>query len=75
MAKNSKKQKVAEVVKDKLEDAALEIVEKANTSSHPWYKKALLYILAVVFGGSAFVVSNYGEQILSFLEDLFKALI
>ena len=75
MANNSKKQKVVEAVSDKLEDSAIEIVEKAKNSSHPWYKKALLYVLGIICGGCAYIFSNYGEQILSFLDDLFKSLI
>lgn len=59
---------VSEEVKDRLESAATSVVEKANDASRPWYTRALLYILAVILGGIAFMFANFGDAILTLLE-------
>lgn len=59
---------VSEEVKDRLESAATSVVEKANDASRPWYTRTLLYILAVILGGIAFMFANFGDAILTLLE-------
>lgn len=75
MAEDNKKHQVVDTVKDKLEDVATDLIEKANTSPQPWYKKALLYVLAILLGGGAFICTNYGDQIYKLIEELLKNLI
>lgn len=74
MAEETNKQQVADSVKEKLEDVATDLIEKAKQSSQPWYKKALLYVLAVVLGGGAFICANYGEELVKFFEEILKGL-
>ncbi len=60
--------KSAEVVKDKLEDAAESVIEKAQDANHPWYTKVALYIVAVILGGCAFLFANFGDTIMIIIE-------
>jgi hypothetical protein len=55
-------------IKEKLEDVAESLVEQASKSTHPWYAKAALYVVAVILGGIAFLCANFGEQIMSIIE-------
>lgn len=62
------KSAATEVVKDKLEDAAESVIEKAQDANHPWYTKVALYIVAVVLGGCAFLFANFGDTIMTIIE-------
>lgn len=55
-------------VKDKLEDAATTLIEHASDQKTPWYKKALLYVGAVILGGCAFLFANFGDTIMAIIE-------
>lgn len=57
-----------DVVKDKLEDAAESVIEKAQDAKHPWYTKVALYIVAVILGGGAFLFANFGDTIMIIIE-------
>ena len=62
------KSAVTDVVKDKLEDAAESMIEKAQNANHPWYTKVALYIVAVILGGCAFLFANFGDTIMIIIE-------
>jgi serine/threonine protein phosphatase PrpC len=62
------KSAATEEVKEKLEDAAESIIQKAQNSSNPWYTKMALYIAAVVVGGLAFLMANFGDTIMLIIE-------
>lgn len=62
------KSAATEVVKDKLEDAAESVIEKAQDANHPWYTKVALYIVAVILGGCAFLFANFGDTIMTIIE-------
>ena len=62
------KSAATEVVKDKLEDAAESVIEKAQNANHPWYTKVALYIVAVILGGCAFLFANFGDTIMTIIE-------
>lgn len=62
------KSAATEVVKDKLEDAAESMIEKAQNANHPWYTKVALYIVAVILGGCAFLFANFGDTIMIIIE-------
>ena len=62
------KSAVTEEVKEKLEDAATSLVEKAQDDKHPWYTKVGLYIAATILGGLAFLFANFGDTILIIIE-------
>ena len=59
---------VTDEVKDKLEDAATDLVKTAQDPKHPWYTKVALYFAAVILGGIAFLVANFGETIYAIIE-------
>lgn len=68
------KSAATEVVKDKLEDAAESVIEKAQSSNHPWYTKVALYIVAVILGGCAFLFANFGDTIMTIIENWLNGL-
>lgn len=59
---------VTDEVKDKLEDAAEDLVKSAQDPKHPWYTKVALYFAAVILGGLAFLIANFGETIYTIIE-------
>ena len=59
---------VTEEVKDKLGDAAEDLVKTAQDPKHPWYTKVALYFAAVILGGLAFLIANFGETIYTIIE-------
>lgn len=59
---------VTDEVKDKLEDAAEDLVKTAQDPKHPWYTKIALYFAAVILGGLAFLITNFGETIYTIIE-------
>lgn len=59
---------VTDEVKDKLEDAAEDLVKSAQDPKHPWYTKVALYFAAVILGGLAFLITNFGETIYTIIE-------
>lgn len=65
---------VAEEVKEKLEDAASSLVEKAKDANHPWYTKVALYVVAVILGGCAFLFANFGDTIMTIIENWLNGL-
>lgn len=68
------KSSVTEEVKEKLEDAATSLVEKAQDDKHPWYTKVALYIVAVILGGGAFLFANFGDTIMTIIENWLNGL-
>ena len=68
------KSAVTEEVKEKLEDAATSLVEKAKDANHPWYTKVALYVVAVILGGCAFLFANFGDTIMSIIENWLNGL-
>lgn len=68
------KSAVTEEVKEKLEDAATSLVEKAQDDKHPWYTKVALYIVAVILGGCAFLFANFGDTIMTIIENWLNGL-
>lgn len=68
------KSAVTEEVKEKLEDAATSLVEKAQDDKHPWYTKVALYIAAVILGGGAFLFANFGDTIMTIIENWLNGL-
>ena len=68
------KSAATEVVKDKLEDAAESVIEKAQNSNHPWYTKVALYVVAVILGGCAFLFANFGDTIMTIIENWLNGL-
>lgn len=68
------KSAVTEEVKEKLEDAATSLVEKAQDDKHPWYTKVALYIVAVILGGGAFLFANFGDTIMTIIENWLNGL-
>lgn len=68
------KSAVTEEVKEKLEDAATSLVEKAQDAKHPWYTKVALYIVAVILGGGAFLFANFGDTIMTIIENWLNGL-
>lgn len=68
------KSAVTEEVKEKLEDAASSLVEKAQDDKHPWYTKVALYIVAVILGGGAFLFANFGDTIMTIIENWLNGL-
>ena len=65
---------VTDEVKDKLEDAATDLVKTAQDPKHPWYTKIALYFAAVILGGLAFLITNFGESIYAIIESWFEGL-
>lgn len=63
-----------EEVREKLEDAAITLIEKAADDKKPWYKKALLYVVAAILGGVAFIFGNFGEEIMTLVRGWLNAL-
>lgn len=68
------KSAATDVVKDKLEDAAESVIEKAQNANHPWYTKVALYIVAVILGGCAFLFANFGDTIMTIIENWLNGL-
>lgn len=68
------KSAATEVVKDKLENAAESVIEKAQDANHPWYTKVALYIVAVILGGCAFLFANFGDTIMTIIENWLNGL-
>ena len=68
------KSAVTDEIKEKLEDAAESLVEKAQKSTHPWYVKGLIYVVAILLGGCAFMCANFGEQIMQIIENCLNGL-
>ena len=68
------KSAVTEEVKEKLEGAATSLVEKAQDDKHPWYTKVALYIVAVILGGGAFLFANFGDTIMTIIENWLNGL-
>ena len=73
-SEETKKSAVAEEVKEKLEDVATNLIEKAQDAKHPWYAKVMLYIAALILGGLAFLFANFGESIMVLIENLLNGL-
>lgn len=65
---------VTEKVTDKLEDVATDLVEKAKSSTKPWYTKVALYIAALIVGGASFLCANYGEAVMSIVKEMLSGL-
>lgn len=65
---------VTDEVKDKLEDAATDLVKTAQDPKHPWYTKIALYFAAVILGGLAFLITNFGDSIYAIIESWFEGL-
>ena len=68
------KSAVTEEVKEKLEDAATSLVEKAQDAKNPWYTKVALYVIAVILGGGAFLFANFGDTIMTIIENWLNGL-
>lgn len=68
------KSAATEVVKDKLENAAESVIEKAQNVNSPWYTKVALYIVAVILGGCAFLFANFGDTIMTIIENWLNGL-
>ena len=67
--------KTSEEIKDKLQNVADTMLQKANDSKKPKHIRAILYILAVILGGIGYIFSGHGDAILEVIESLINSIL